>query len=143
MSDKPVFWLHEVDRLDYSPAYRKFVHACLRRAQEAQDIPRRAPPDGDSQAVFALTGPENRIGGFATFYEVNERRLWLDILWVEPEYRRLGVGSWLLRRVAETAKAQRLKAVALGHVENNTAMVALMKHDEWPIAHIVRQKEIG
>lgn len=116
---------------------RTFVHDRLGQAQAAGLIPQRKPPADDSGVAIAVA-PSDHWAGFATFYETTDGRLWLDVLWVEPDWRRRGVGRQLLEAVRHAARSCDLAGVALGHAEHNAPMLALMRRAGWTVDHVVR-----
>lgn len=120
-----------------SPQLRTFVHDRLRQAQRADAIPDRQPPGDDCGVAIAVAG-SGHWAGFATFYETTDGRLWLDVLWVEPAWRRRGAGRLLLEAVRQAARSSGLAGVACSHAEHNAPMVALMQRTGWAVDHIVR-----
>jgi len=124
-------------RIDADPRARTFIHDRTRQAQLAGAIPDRAMPEDDSMATIAVT-PSNHWAGFATWYETNTKQLWLDVLWVDPAWRRRGVAMRLLEAVRQASRQAKLRGVATGHFEGNAPMVALMQRAGWPVDHIVR-----
>lgn len=96
-------------------------------------------PDPDSILVLLLQ-PTGALLGFATFYEVTGKRLWLDLLWVEERHRRHGHATRLLGLVEGLAKDKHLEAIVLGRMNDNQAM-ALAKAG-WTIDHVVHRRRV-
>lgn len=134
--DQPLSIVY-LQQLRESPQLRTFVHDRLRQARLADAIADRQPP-GDDCGVAIAVARSGHWAGFATFYETTDGRLWLDVLWVEPAWRRRGAGRLLLEAVRQAARSAGLAGVACGHAEHNAPMVALMQRAGWAVDHIVR-----
>ena len=132
--------MRHVRHLDEDRGVAGMVLDRFRAAQRAGNIPRRPAPRDDDSVVVARDG--ETFAGFATYYPVNDKRLWLDVLWIEPNHRRRGVAVRLLHEVELAAQRRHLRGLLLGHDQNNAAMTALMQHAGWPVDHIVRSKEV-
>jgi len=97
------------------------VLARYRAAQEAGELPGdadRKPPAADHAIVWCVDAHD--IVGFATFYDVDLERLWLDVLWVDPRHRRRGIAKALLTAVRERSSAS--YRIMLGTDVDNAAM---------------------
>jgi GNAT superfamily N-acetyltransferase len=80
-------------------------------------------PTGGETALVIFDGP--KPCAFALFYQPEGFELfWVDFVWVDPEYRRRGLATELLKGVLTLAK-QRGLPVELGTLVNNEAMRAL------------------
>ncbi|MCW5720754.1 MAG: GNAT family N-acetyltransferase [Devosia sp.] len=65
--------------------------------------------------------------GFATFYHTEgPERVWLDLLWVDPEHRRKSAGTRLLAAVIAYGERHGL-SVEFGTSADNVAMQALVE----------------
>jgi GNAT superfamily N-acetyltransferase len=127
--------------LDQDRQVRSLVRDLFRQALAEGLFPQRPPPHDDSRAVLALAG-NGRVAGLAVYYEVNDKRLWLDFLWVQPHWRRRGVGLQLMQAVEHAARHRKLEGVILGHAETNAPMIALAERAGWAVDHIVRGKGV-
>jgi len=121
---------------------RTYIHDRTQQAMLEGQLRERKPPDDDSGVAIAVA-PSGHWAGFATFYETTDGRLWLDLLWVEPAWRRRGVGRQLLEAVRQAARARNLAGVAQGHAEHNAPMLALMRREGWAVDHVVRSIPAG
>jgi GNAT superfamily N-acetyltransferase len=103
----------------------------------------QAGPDGlrpDSSAILAIDG--DKTVGFATFYEVEGDRLWVHLLWVDEDYRRQGIATDLLQQLEMVAAERGVRSVMLGCMPGNAAMAALLRHEGWPVDHVVYSKPV-
>lgn len=101
------------------------VDAMFMAAVAAGDITdHRQPPTGEEAVVWC--GPADAPLGFATFFPVSEARLWLDVLYVAPDWRRQGIGRALISAVAKVGR-ERLGChrIEFGTLLRNVAMQAL------------------
>lgn len=102
-------------RLFSNPQVYSAVMSAYRASQSAGDFPMdRDDPTGEERVVWA-TLPEEKhdwsgrvistetVVGFATFYEVSNDRMWLDLLFVAPEHRRRGLARELLLLVRDAS----------------------------------------
>lgn len=93
------------------------------------------PPDrerltGTENAIFALdeeNGRAGEIAGMLVFFrpEQDPDLLWLDLVYVAPDYRRQGIASVMIHHVAEFASAVGTERLELGTALNNAPMIAL------------------
>ncbi len=72
-------------------------------AEWPQLMPRDPPPE---DCAVAYCGPAERPDGFAAFQQGSHGRVWLDVLWVQPECRRRGIGGSLLDAVVHACRAE-------------------------------------
>jgi GNAT superfamily N-acetyltransferase len=131
----------EMRRLDESRVYHSFVLDRFEQMKALKLIPARPRPDDESQVILLLNDVGTPVA-FAIHYRVNGKRLWLDILWVEPAWRRLGAGLRLLEHLEQICRRENQRAVMLGHSQDNEPMAALAAKAGWPVDHIVRSKEM-
>jgi GNAT superfamily N-acetyltransferase len=83
----------------------------------------RNSPTEEEMVVLAVD--DTGLIGFATFYHTDViERVWLDLLWVAPEYRRKSVGTRLLAAVVAYGERHGL-AVEFGTLAGNTALQGL------------------
>jgi GNAT superfamily N-acetyltransferase len=93
-------------------------------AQTAGEIIKdRMPPDSESWAFWI--GSAFKPLGFATFFEVGLDRVWLDILYVAPGARRIGLGTKLINAVRGESGRRGCRRILFGTRPSNVAMVAL------------------
>lgn len=116
--------LADADRL-------RFASKMLKAAQDEGAIPPDRPGlVGSEECVFALS--VRRYGGCAVFYQPEDHDfLWLDVLYVVPSLRRLGVGITMLEKVFVEARQRGLSGVRLGTQVSNTPMQALAAKAGW------------
>lgn len=100
-------------------------------------------PDGDAELLVAVDRATGGRAGFATFCEINGGRLWIQLLWVEPERRREGIAQELLDRAIDVARARGFSAVLLGRMENNAPMLAVLESAGWKVEHVVHGIEVA
>src|SRR5262249_21854379 len=91
--------------------YEKLESACV--STEADLADELFGPRPVAEALIARDGGESgKAAGFALFFHtfstfVGRRGLWLEDLYVRPEYRRVGLGRLLLERLASIAVERR------------------------------------
>lgn len=90
----------------------------------------RTPITEEEDAIFACVDDgsvENGIVGGAVFFnpESHPEMLFLDVLWVSPDYRRKGIGRALIQRVCAIAAERGLAKVEFGTLVTNSAMQGL------------------
>ena len=84
----------------------------------------RRTPNGDEECLVVEVG--DRIVAFATFYRPDHRPImWLDLLWVDADRRRSGLGEQLVRTLIRRSRDQGVERVELGTGSANAAMQAL------------------
>ncbi|NTF32327.1 GNAT family N-acetyltransferase [Rhizobium skierniewicense] len=83
---------------------------------------------GDETAILARFATQDGFinQGISVFYEADAGLVWLDLLYVEPEYRRQNIGWHLIEETRAFAVQQRFREIALGTMASNAPMRALM-----------------
>jgi len=100
------------------------ILAQVEDAQVAGEITKdRLPPDSESWTVWI--GSAFKPLAFATFYEVGLDRVWLDILYVSPGARRIGLATKLIDAVRRESYLRGCRRILFGTLPSNVAMVAL------------------
>lgn len=98
-------------------------------AMQAEGVlPPREPIGGGEDCIFAMaiSGQAWRPVGMAVHYQPEGwTSLWLDLLYVEPDFRRLGVGRKLVTAVMQRADMLGLPKVELGAMLDNQPMQSL------------------
>lgn len=108
------------------PALLKSVRRGFKAAQAEGAITNlRATPTGDEACVY-IGAPANP-GGFATFYDVDHGRVWLDVLYVHPDFRRLGIATGLLALLETSCAAAGWRHILFGTSADNAPMRALIE----------------
>lgn len=119
----------------------KAITECLAAAQAEGAIPDdRPPPDPGSLVIWA--GSLLRPRGIATFYAIDDARLWLDVLYVWPDKRGGGVASALIAAVEDYAQSVGIKAVLFGTSIKNAPMTACAARNGYAADHTVFRKRI-
>ncbi len=77
----------------------------------------RLPNTGEESVVWIGSNVAPRA--FALFYEARPRVMWIDQLFVEPEYRRGGMAGRLLAAIEDHAKAMGYHAVEYATRDSN------------------------
>jgi GNAT superfamily N-acetyltransferase len=119
-----------------------FIRDRTRQAQLDGNVDADRPPPGDDSQAAIAVAESGHWAGFATFYEVNDNRLWLDVLWVEKAWRRAGIAQRLLEAVRQAARERKLRSVLLGRFAGNTPMAALLERAGWPVDHVVHSRKV-
>lgn len=78
---------------------------------------------GDESAIFAFC--DSGITGVAVVYAPDEKCLWLDILYVQPEHRRQGIATALIEEAYAVARISGLASLEFGTLVSNGPMQAL------------------
>lgn len=113
-----------VDQIDHQPHLLHAVTEMLHREQAAGTITAdRADPDGTERG--ALAGPPGAPFGIATFFPVDDARIWLDLLIVRPGCRGQGLGRRLVETVVTAAHHLGHDRVELGTMTGNVPMQRL------------------
>lgn len=100
---------------DYPSAFRYATRA-FGEGVEAGVFPReRSGPTGGERAFYMP------LAGFVTFYPTTGG-YWLDLLWVDVDARRRGIGKALMAAVLDHCEGS---TIGLGYVHGNDAMAAL------------------
>lgn len=100
------------------------------------------PDPGAEMLVATDQRKPGRVVGFATFYEINDNRLWVAQLWVDEDCRRQGIASELIERAFSVAHERILNAVLLGRAQHNIAMAALLEGAGFQVDHIVHSIKV-
>ncbi|CDZ43074.1 Hypothetical protein NGAL_HAMBI1146_58470 [Neorhizobium galegae bv. officinalis] len=90
----------------------------------------RSPLTGHEELILARQPTHDGYlnVGVAVFYPPqNSDCLWLDILYVAPEFRRRGVGRELVSQVRQIAAEGGYAEFSIGTMLNNAPMLALLK----------------
>ncbi|MDR6702960.1 GNAT family N-acetyltransferase [Agrobacterium tumefaciens] len=106
-----------------------YAQRCMERGQAEGAIPaNRRPLSGHEMALIARRSTQDGYLnlGISVFYEPEPGTLWLDILFVEPEFRRQNVGWQLLEETRLFAVSQQFREIALGTLATNAPMRAFM-----------------
>lgn len=84
---------------------------------------RHVPTGTESCAFYALDDVEPIA--FATFYQPQDDRpfYWLDLLWVEPEFRGRGIGGELVSFISDRATLAGMDRIEFGTLVGNDAML--------------------
>lgn len=110
--------------LELSDEQRAFVNACFIAGQAENAFPAHRSPPADGETVI-LAAVDDEYAGFASFYIPEHIPLvWLDLLYVEPAYRRRSVGTILAAGVMAFAQREGLP-FECGTLVGNEAMRAL------------------
>lgn len=103
-----------------------YVNRCFTTGMSLGFYPEgRARPTGGEHVIVVRDGEE--LIGFATFYPIDHAGsvMWLDLVWVEPKWRRAGVGRALCVAVRERTLESKLGAVSFGTGIDNEAMAGV------------------
>ncbi len=128
---------------DQAPDLRRYVEERYRWGVTLGVFQERV--DGPDDGAEVLVAIERRTGGragFATFYEINDNRLWVGQLWVDEAFRRQGIALEILDRAIDVARARGLDAVLLGRAETNAPMLALLEGAGWKVDHVVHSIKV-
>lgn len=129
------------DMLAEEPELLASIRRGFTEAQLEGSIPKlRDPPSGEEDCIYI--GPMERPEGFATFYHAGHGRLWLDVLYVWPPFRRRGHGRRLLESVKRIAATDRFD-VLLGTGIGNNAMRSLAVSAGFKAESIIYQRATG
>ncbi|HEV7278429.1 MAG TPA: GNAT family N-acetyltransferase [Devosiaceae bacterium] len=113
-----------IDQLDDDPEIAAWVADSLREGQRRGFFSLRCELSGaESCAVIGVDGTET--AGFATFWHprVGHDFVWIDLLWVEPPFRRRGIGTALIKAVLQAHAAP--FRIGFGSLVGNAPMHAL------------------
>ncbi|WP_246018252.1 GNAT family N-acetyltransferase [Pelagibacterium montanilacus] len=117
----------------------RYVSGMFRFGQDAGHFDRHRPePTGDEQAMLAQTSAGVPVG-FVTYFYLDEGKVWIDLVFVEREHRRLGLGSAMLEAVLARSSGRKLM---LGTYPGNAAMRALAARAGFGVDHLVYQCEV-
>lgn len=117
---------HKIDQLADDPALFAYAKDAFARGRtEGSLLERPEPAGGEFCAYVVIDGAH---AGFVTAYQPHDDKLfWLDLLWVEPQWRGTGIGSLLLGAVISQAKAKGMVRVQLGTGWDNRPMQRLAR----------------
>ncbi len=122
---------------------RRYVEECYRRGVALGVFQERVDgPDDDAEILVAIDRRTGNRAGFATFYEIDDNRLWVGQLWVDEAWRRRGIALEILDRAIEVARARGFHAVLLGRAETNAPMLALLEGAGWTVDHVVHRIKV-
>ncbi len=109
-----------------------YAQKCMERGQVEGAIPaNRRPLTGHETALIARRATQDgflRLG-VSVFYEPEPGLLWLDMLFVEPEFRRQNVGWQLLLETRAHAVSQQFREMSFGTLLTNMPMRALVRRE--------------
>jgi GNAT superfamily N-acetyltransferase len=109
----------------------KWVRSRFRLGIEAGAWPEyRSAPDGREPVVVIDNDTRSLPAGFATYLLPYPRRafVWIDLIWVEPTFRRQGIASALLRAIGDKHGPCHLQ---FGTLADNAPMNALAQRLGW------------
>lgn len=115
---------------DLSDEWWLIIARRMTKAMRAEGVipPERPEPTGVERAVFACVGavaPAYAIG-MAVYYQPEGMEcLFLDLLYVQPRFRRAGVALELIDRCVKAAVRDKRPCVELGVMMHNAPMLAL------------------
>lgn len=114
-----------IDRLADNPDALRYVTGSFQFGQATGAFPRdRLAPNGEECCVLARTKWGTPVG-FVTFYDVGNGKAWIDLVWVEADHRRLGLGKKMLAVARREATARGIVRLELGTGLDNPAMRGL------------------
>lgn len=106
-----------------------YAQRCMEKAQAEGAVPaNRKALTGDETAIVARFATQDGFikQGISVFYEAEPGLIWIDLLYVEPEYRRRNIGWHLIEETRSFAVQQRFQEISLGTLASNAPMRALM-----------------
>lgn len=105
----------------------------------------RALPDGDDSAVWI--GDAQRPIAVATFHEVQRegrlRRWWIDIVHVDADRRREGLGRALVATIINEAERDGVSIIVMGVTHADEAMARLSGECQFEPAYTVVRREVA
>ena len=102
---------------------------CMEKAKSEGCVrAQRATFTGSEMAIVARYPTQDGFirRGISVFYEAEPGLVWLDLLYVEPEFRRQNIGWQLIEKTRSFAVQQRFREIALGTLTSNAPMRSLM-----------------
>ncbi len=119
------------DRFPCSGQYREAAMRMMLAGQAEGFIPsNRSPLVGSEELILARQATHDGYinAGVAVFYQPEDAHcLWLDVLYVAPEYRRQGIGRALVTLVRQNAIDAGLSEFSVGTMLDNAPMLSLLK----------------
>lgn len=115
--------------LPLSGSVLTYAQSCLEKARADGSVPKSVPFFNGEETAFVARFPTHDgfiRRGIAVFYEEERGNLWLDLLYVEPEFRRQNVGWQLIEKTRSFAVQQRFSSLSIGVLASNAPMRALM-----------------
>lgn len=106
-----------------------YAQRCMEKAQAEGAVPanRRALTGNETAILSRYSAQDGFINlGVAVFCEPEPGLISLDLLFVEPEYRRRNIGWHLLEETRLFAVQQRFQEISLDALASNAPMHALM-----------------
>lgn len=121
----PKLEFKHIDRLGSDPRIFAYVLIAFAEQRDHGNFPAdRRVPNGDEQAWVVFDG-EMPVG-FATHYQPStDPMMWLDLLFVDPDWRKQGVGAELMALVESMARQNGCVRVEWGTGYGNDRMKAL------------------
>ncbi len=110
----------------------------LARVQAAGEVTRDRKPFGGGEEYVCCRGYNDAMVAWAVFYQPESYdKMWLDAIYVEPQFTRLGLGITLLVHVMRETRVRGLAGVSLGTGCDNAAMQALARKAGFTSDHLV------
>lgn len=110
----------------------------LARVQAAGEVTRDRKPFTGGEEYVCCRWADDAMVAWAVFYQPEDYgKIWLDVIFVEPKFRRLGLGMSLLMKVMIAARERGLAGVSLGTGCDNSAMQALARQAGFASDHLV------
>jgi ribosomal protein S18 acetylase RimI-like enzyme len=108
--------------------YEKLSEYCTITPDKLHDV--MFGPEAYVRAMVAANG--ERVVGFAIFFRFfasfrGERGVYLEDLYVDPEFRRSGAGDKILRAIARTAKADGFERIDFQVLDWNEPAIAFYR----------------
>ncbi len=101
----------------------------------------RAEPSGE-ESVAWISG-SSKVVAFATFYETDHGKMWIDVLWVDPGFRREGKAATLIAAIEAHASALGYGKIAMGVKADNGTMIHTAIAASFNAAGIVMEKGLA
>ena len=112
----------------YSVAQRMFSD-CVEEGPFDHDNFGRELPDETHQVIWAVVDGE--VVGFATFKPTDENATWLELVYVQPDFRRQGIGRALFKAFIAASRAEGVGIVLTGTRAGNVAMADFVRRQGW------------
>jgi ribosomal protein S18 acetylase RimI-like enzyme len=88
-------------------------------------------------AGLDLASMDGRLIGFAAYHRNGEHELKIEKLYIHQDYQRCGVGSRLIARAEQAARAQRCTALVLNVNKNNVQAIRAYEKNGFAIREAV------